>query len=110
MMHLWALPECNLPNMPAMKQSLEYLTSSGILGGDSTKCVETRSARARKRAMETDNRGAENPIYHLHHAVVMIALVRHLGMDRKGNTVVGRVSEMEHVLLTDTSHHRAPPQ
>ena len=108
MMHLWALPECNLPNMPAMKQSLEYLTSSGILGGDSTKCVETRSARARKRAMETDNRGAENPIYHLHHAVVMIALVRHLGMDKKDNTVVERVREMEHVPRTDTSHRRAP--
>ena len=72
--------------------------------------METRSELARKRAMETDNRGAGSPIYLLHHAAVLIALVRHLGMDRKGNTVVGRVSEMERVLLTDTSHHQAPPQ
>ena len=60
--------------------------------------------------MGMDNLGAESQIYLLHHAAVMIALVQHLGMDRKGNTVVGRVSEMEHALLTDTSHHQAPPQ
>ena len=58
--------------------------------------------------METDNRGAENPTYHLHHAVVLIALVRHLGMVRKGNTVAERVNEMEHVPLIDTSHRQAP--
>ena len=61
-------------------------------------------------AEKTDNRGAENPIYHLNHAVVLIALVRHLGMDRKGNTVVGRVSEMAHAPLTGTPHLLAPPQ
>ena len=49
--------------------------------------------------MEMDNLGVGSQIYLLHHAVVMIALVRHLGMDRKGNTVVGRVSEMAHAPL-----------
>ena len=60
--------------------------------------------------MEMDNLGVGSQIYLLHHAVVMIVLVRHLGIDNKGNTVVGRVSEMEHALLTDTSHHQVPPQ
>ena len=56
--------------------------------------------------MGMDNLGAESQIYLLHHAAVMIALARHLGMDRKGNTVVGHVSEMEHVLLTDHTIRR----
>ena len=60
--------------------------------------------------METDSLGAENPIYRLNHAVVLIALVRHLGMVRKGNTVAERVSEMAHAPVTGTSRLLALPQ
>ena len=57
-----------------------------------------------KYAMEMDNRGAGNQIYLLHRAVVMIALVWHLGMDKKDNTVVERVREIEHVPRGQTRH------
>ena len=60
--------------------------------------------------METDSLGADNPIYRLNHAVVLIALVWHLGMVRKGNTVAERVSEMVHAPVTGTSRLLAPPQ
>ena len=50
----------------------------------------------------------QKKIYLLHHAAVMIALVQHLGMDKKDNTVVERVREMEHVPRTDTSRRREP--
>ena len=52
----------------------------------------------------------DNPIYRLSHAVVLIALVRHLGMVRKGNTVAERVSEMVHAPVPGTSRLLAPPQ
>ena len=60
--------------------------------------------------MGTDSLGADNPIYHLSHAVVLIALVRHLGMVRKGNTVAEHVSGMVHAPVPGTSRLLAPPQ
>ena len=92
-----------------MKCHPGHLTFSGIHDGDSPTCVETKRVLVGKHAMEMDSRGAGNQIYLLHRAVVMIALVRHLGMDRKDNTVVERVREMEHVPLSDTSHQKARP-
>ena len=91
-----------------MKCHPGHLTGSGIHDEDSTACVRTKRVLVGKYAMEMDNRGAGNQIYLLHRAVVMIALVRHLGMDKKDNTVVERVREMEHVPRTDTSHRQAP--
>ena len=93
--------------MPAVKCHPGHLTFSGIHDGDSPTCVRTKRVLVGKHAMEMDSRGAGNQIYLLHRAVVMIALVRHLGMDKKDNTVVERVREMEHVPRTDTSHRRA---
>ena len=93
-----------------MRCHLGHLTGNGIRDEESTTCARTKHVLVPKYAMEMDNRGAGNQIYLLHRAVVMIALVRHLGMDKKDNTVVGRVREMEHVLRTDTSHRQVPLQ
>ena len=91
-----------------MKCRLVHLTGNGIHDEESTTCARTKRVLVPKYAMEMGNRGAGSQIYLLHRAVGMIALVRHLGMDKKDNTVVGRVKEMEHVLQTDTSHLQVP--
>ena len=87
-----------------MKCRLVHLTGNGIHDEENTACAETRRVLVPKYAMEMGNRGAGSQIYPLHRAVGMIALVRHLGMGKKDNTVVGRVKGMERVLQIGTSH------
>ena len=74
-----------------MKCHLGHLTGNGIRDEDSTTCVETKHVLVRRYAMEMGNHGAGNLTCLLHRAVVMIAHVRRLGMDKKDNTVVERV-------------------
>ena len=87
-----------------MKCRLVHLTGNGIHDEENTACAETKRVLVPKYAMEMGNRGAGSQIYPLHRAVGMIALVRHLGMGKKDNTVVGRVKGMERVLQIGTSH------
>ena len=60
--------------------------------------------------MGTDSLGADNPIYRLNRAVVLIVLVRPLGMARKGNTVAERASRVVLAPAPDTSRHLGPLQ
>ena len=91
-----------------MKCHLGHLTGNGIHDEDSTTCVETKHVLVRRYAIKMGNHGAGTLTCLLHRAVVMIAPVRRLGMDKKGNTVVARVKEMERAPRTDTSRRQAP--